>query len=878
MNKPGMAGPAEGVAVLSFLSLVIVDYRDRPVFEQIECTESLKRCVDDLSAAVGAKDWLMLEDDNGPALCFWGDPRHCCKIAWGLAERLRQHPPGAPLQTRIGINLGPVAVVRNGTSQPRISGEGIELARAVAAAAEFSEVLATRTYVDVVAQVGVPGTRFAAIGTVSFAEKKYPIYRLEPDSSASQPARAMDAAQTATPGSQQTKLSAAKASGSAPISTKRARFVSRTLHSIALPILAIAATIGALGLFSRQNGEAVQSTSALSGKPHGARLAPSHAATPQTKPATPSSSSAVETQRIPLAQGGSGDSSVARHPRAADSDASAPSGAAVNATANDVAMAEIKAPELPPSGAALTPPQAMAQPAYDVATEKTQVPDASIPAVASAQSRTESTATQPREAAEADRTDASMPGVAAPKSRNDAAAAQPEVADTARPDRPAPPTPAPPTDHMAKAGEIPGADPATSPPPKAAAASNDDTLANQTQAPGKLAQDIATPLNRATEKAPSDAATATSRPLEEARRSVATPSDSATEKTAHDAATALTRPIEEPAQNLAMPSNPSTESALNVAAKAPTHPVEEPGQNVAAPSPIATDKALPDAATAPTPPVQEPGQNSATPSNIATDQASANTATAPTNPAAEPGQNSATPSNIATDQASADAATAPIPPVQEPGQNVATPSNPAIEKAFSEAAPPQTEAVEEPGQNVATPSDPALEQALRDAATAKTEVFEEPARDAAMSSGPAGTAPARKDTATVETQAAEPPHEETASNTLPTEDTRSANAAPDAQPAAGSEVNSALSGKGATAQRAAQAAATFATGTLFLLVRPWGEVFVDGKRIGVTPPLKQLRLSTGKRVIVVRNRHLPAYARTVEIKAKTTTTVNHNFN
>ena len=37
------------------------------------------------------------------------------------------------------------------------------------------------------------------------------------------------------------------------------------------------------------------------------------------------------------------------------------------------------------------------------------------------------------------------------------------------------------------------------------------------------------------------------------------------------------------------------------------------------------------------------------------------------------------------------------------------------------------------------------------------------------------------------------------------------------------------------------------------MVRPWGEVTVDGRKVGLTPPLKVLQLPPGQHVIAIRN-------------------------
>lgn len=67
------------------------------------------------------------------------------------------------------------------------------------------------------------------------------------------------------------------------------------------------------------------------------------------------------------------------------------------------------------------------------------------------------------------------------------------------------------------------------------------------------------------------------------------------------------------------------------------------------------------------------------------------------------------------------------------------------------------------------------------------------------------------------------------------------------------------------------------TGLLQLAVSPWGEVDVDGKPAGTTPPLTRLTLPEGEHTITVRNADLPPHSVTVRISADQPATVRHRF-
>lgn len=66
--------------------------------------------------------------------------------------------------------------------------------------------------------------------------------------------------------------------------------------------------------------------------------------------------------------------------------------------------------------------------------------------------------------------------------------------------------------------------------------------------------------------------------------------------------------------------------------------------------------------------------------------------------------------------------------------------------------------------------------------------------------------------------------------------------------------------------------------TLALAVTPWGEVFVDGKSAGVSPPLNELKLNAGKHTIEIRNGDFAPYSESMELAAGTTHKIKHKFN
>jgi serine/threonine-protein kinase len=67
------------------------------------------------------------------------------------------------------------------------------------------------------------------------------------------------------------------------------------------------------------------------------------------------------------------------------------------------------------------------------------------------------------------------------------------------------------------------------------------------------------------------------------------------------------------------------------------------------------------------------------------------------------------------------------------------------------------------------------------------------------------------------------------------------------------------------------------TALVILAISPWGEVYVDGKSAGVSPPLRELELTPGKHRIVVRNGQFKPVEEDVELGSNQTLRIRHKF-
>ena len=72
-------------------------------------------------------------------------------------------------------------------------------------------------------------------------------------------------------------------------------------------------------------------------------------------------------------------------------------------------------------------------------------------------------------------------------------------------------------------------------------------------------------------------------------------------------------------------------------------------------------------------------------------------------------------------------------------------------------------------------------------------------------------------------------------------------------------------------------AAPLPTGVVRIAVSPWGEVEVDGRAVGTTPPINELTLPEGRHQIVIRNTDFPAMSTTVIVTPGQPYSLKHKF-
>jgi serine/threonine-protein kinase len=62
-----------------------------------------------------------------------------------------------------------------------------------------------------------------------------------------------------------------------------------------------------------------------------------------------------------------------------------------------------------------------------------------------------------------------------------------------------------------------------------------------------------------------------------------------------------------------------------------------------------------------------------------------------------------------------------------------------------------------------------------------------------------------------------------------------------------------------------------------LAVVPWGEIYVNGKKIGVSPPMTELKLAPGRYAIEIRNTTFEPYHENIDVQNSTNVKIKHRF-
>ena len=144
--------PNTRTLICSVVFLDIVEYSRQPVVQQIKLKDRFNTLLSQALQDIAVTDRIILDTGDGAAISLIGDPEDALFLATKFRDAVAAQAPEDTSQfsARIGINLGPVRLVKNINGQPNIIGDGINVAQRVMSFALPGQALVSRSYYEVV--------------------------------------------------------------------------------------------------------------------------------------------------------------------------------------------------------------------------------------------------------------------------------------------------------------------------------------------------------------------------------------------------------------------------------------------------------------------------------------------------------------------------------------------------------------------------------------------------------------------------------------------------------------------------------------------------------------------------------------------------------
>ena len=130
--------------VCSVLFLDIVEYSKKPVSDQLQLKQEFNRVLTKALEQVPARDRIILDTGDGAAVTFMGDPEDALFASMAVRDS------AGAVAVRLGVNLGPVRLVKDLNGQMNIIGDGINVAQRVMSFAAPGQLLVSRSFYEVV--------------------------------------------------------------------------------------------------------------------------------------------------------------------------------------------------------------------------------------------------------------------------------------------------------------------------------------------------------------------------------------------------------------------------------------------------------------------------------------------------------------------------------------------------------------------------------------------------------------------------------------------------------------------------------------------------------------------------------------------------------
>lgn len=163
----------------------IVNYSSQSVRQQIEWKGRFNHFLNEALSEVDPAERYILDTGDGAAVCFMGAPEPAMQAALKLRQLFIDdnslHAEG--LRVRIGINLGPLRLMRDVNGRVNAVGDAINVGQRVMSFAGVNEILVSRSFYETVSCLSELNARmFRLAGSRKDKhEREHIVYELVPE-------------------------------------------------------------------------------------------------------------------------------------------------------------------------------------------------------------------------------------------------------------------------------------------------------------------------------------------------------------------------------------------------------------------------------------------------------------------------------------------------------------------------------------------------------------------------------------------------------------------------------------------------------------------------------------------------------------------------
>jgi class 3 adenylate cyclase len=139
-----MADNTNRTLVCSVLFIDIVGYSKKGVGDQVKLKQNFNAVLTSALEQVAPRERIVVDTGDGAAVTFLGDPEGALYVALAVHDSVGEIP------VRMGINLGPVSLMKDINGLDNVIGDGINVAERVMSFAGQGQVLVSRSFYEVV--------------------------------------------------------------------------------------------------------------------------------------------------------------------------------------------------------------------------------------------------------------------------------------------------------------------------------------------------------------------------------------------------------------------------------------------------------------------------------------------------------------------------------------------------------------------------------------------------------------------------------------------------------------------------------------------------------------------------------------------------------